>query len=157
MEQQISALLEELAQVQEELLSVLTEKRNLMAANKLQEMQALQPREAELNERLQNCTAQREELLQEAGRRGLPSDSIGQLAAALPGDEPKVMQGKVKSASSRMRLLQHHSLTNWVLAQKSLLHISQMLEIVATGGQLQPTYKKGESAPVSGSFLDQEV
>jgi len=157
MEQQIAALLEELSQVQDELLALLTEKRTCMADNDLAAMQALQPREADLNQRLQKCNDQRQELLENAQQQGLPSGSIGELAGALPGAEPKVMQGKVQSASARMRLLQHHSLTNWVLAQKSLLHISQMLEIVATGGRLQPTYKKGESAPVSGSFLDQEV
>ena len=41
-----------------------------------------------------------------------------------------------------MRLLQHQSLTNWVLAQKALLHVAQMLEIIATGGRLKPTYGK---------------
>ncbi|MCU0373434.1 MAG: hypothetical protein MUE56_09370, partial [Ignavibacteria bacterium] len=30
-----------------------------------------------------------------------------------------------------MRLLQHQSLTNWVLAQRSMLHLSQLLEIIA--------------------------
>jgi hypothetical protein len=56
-----------------------------------------------------------------------------------------------------MRLLQHHSLTNWVLAQRSLLHITQLLEIVATGGRLQPTYGKGASSHARGALVDQEA
>ena len=50
-----------------------------------------------------------------------------------------------------MRLLQHHSLTNWVLVQRTLIHLSQVLEIIATGGRLKPTYGKDDSAD-SGGF-----
>jgi hypothetical protein len=39
-----------------------------------------------------------------------------------------------------MRVLQHHSLANWVLAQRRLLHVAQSLEIIATGGRMRPTY-----------------
>jgi len=51
-------------------------------------------------------------------------------------------------------LLQHHSLVNWVVIQRTLLHLSQMLEIIATGGRLQPTYGKGESSTASGTLMD---
>jgi hypothetical protein len=53
-----------------------------------------------------------------------------------------------------MRLLQNQSITNWVLAQRSLLHVSQLLEIIATGGRLQPTYGEGETVNAVGSLQD---
>jgi hypothetical protein len=56
-----------------------------------------------------------------------------------------------------MRLLQHHSLANWVLAQRSLLHVAQMLEIIATGGRLQPTYGNGESSMSGGALVDHQA
>ena len=46
-------------------------------------------------------------------------------------------------AAERSRLLQHQSLTNWVLVQRSLLHLSQLIEIIATGGRPKPTYGNG--------------
>jgi hypothetical protein len=44
-----------------------------------------------------------------------------------------------------------------VLAQRTLIHLSQMLEIIATGGQMQPTYGKKESVGASGALVDQEA
>ena len=56
-----------------------------------------------------------------------------------------------------MRILQHHSLANWVLAQRSLLHVSQLLEIIATGGRMQPTYGDSESVHARGSLVNHEA
>ena len=64
---------------------------------------------------------------------------------------------QVKQSAARMRLLQHHSLANWVLAQRSLLHVSQLLEIVATGGRLQPTYGDTESVHAGGGLVNQHA
>ena len=58
---------------------------------------------------------------------------------------------------SPCRLLQHHSLTNWVLVQKTLIHLSQLLEIIATGGRLQPTYSRDEAVRPPGALVDREV
>ena len=74
------------------------------------------------------------------------------------GDEEQAIEEKraalgkqAKAASLRARLLQHESLTNWVLAQRTLLHLSQILEIVATGGVEKPTYAKGQTATSTGA------
>ena len=61
----------------------------------------------------------------------------------------------MREATARMRLLQHHSLTNWVLVQRTLIHLSQMLEIIATGGRLKPTYGKDDSVNSGGFLVDQ--
>ena len=61
------------------------------------------------------------------------------------------------SSDLRMRLLQTGLLTNWLLAQRTLLHISQLLEIIATGGRIQPTYVVSESVQSRGALLDQEA
>jgi hypothetical protein len=56
-----------------------------------------------------------------------------------------------------MRLLQHQSLTNWVVAQRTVLHLSQMIEIIATGGKLKPTYGKSDAALARGALVDREA
>ena len=58
--------------------------------------------------------------------------------------------------AEHVRRLQLEHLKNWVIAQKSLLHVSQILEIVATGGKIQPTYGKSESS-ARGALVDQEA
>lgn len=150
-------LLEELSQIQEELLAVLARKRHCMAAGDVSGMVALAPAEQALHERLQACHRRRADLLASASEQGMSGTTLNELASTLarrggPDRTPHIAQ-----ASARMRLLQHQSLTNWVLAQKTLLHVAQMLEIITTGGRQQPTYGTDSLGLACGALVDQEV
>jgi hypothetical protein len=154
-ETDLAALLTELSATQDDLLDVLTRKRQFLVDADTAGMQALQGREAELLERLQACHTRRGELLAKAAEQGLPSDSIRKLATKLPEAGRRDLGRQIDEANRRMRLVQHQGLTNWVLAQRTLIHLSQLLEIIATGGRAQPTYGKSDSATVHGSLVDQ--
>ena len=154
---QIAALLDELSEVQDELLNVLAAKRERIADNDLPGITALEPRTEQLCARLQACHQRRAELLADAGNEGLPAGTLGELAASLPSGNSGGLSKQVKDVSGRVRLLQHQSLSNWVLAQRSLLHVSQMLEIIATGGRLQPTYGTGDNNTSQGALVDKEA
>ena len=156
-EPELAGLLGELSSVQDELLDVLTEKRRLLAAADTEGMAAMAPREERIMERLGQCQRRREELLARADREGLPSESIGALASALPPPGAAPLKRRIRDASARFRLLQHHGLTNWVVVQRTLIHLAQMLEIIATGGQPKPTYEKSTSPAAGGSLIDQAV
>jgi flagellar biosynthesis/type III secretory pathway chaperone len=156
-EQQLGALLQELTDVQHQLLDVLARKRDCMATGNLQAMEQMQPEEEALAARLQELHHRRAELLESASEQGLRANSLGQLATVVGQGAGAELQKQVKEASWRMRLLQHHSLTNWVIAQKSLLHVSQMLEIIATGGRFKPTYGKDHADSRGGVLVDREV
>jgi flagellar biosynthesis/type III secretory pathway chaperone len=156
-ESQVGALLAELSDVQAELLSVLQQKRDRLAAVDLLGLAALQPQEEALIERLDACQRQRRELLDQAAAAGRPSDSLGKLTGAASRSERGKLGEQVKSSSARMRLLQHHSLANWVLAQRCLLHVSQLLEIIATGGRMQPTYGDKDPVHSRGALVNHEA
>lgn len=156
-EQEIAMLLGELSSVQDELLSVLMAKKDCLAGADLEALSELQVREMALGERLQACHQKRGELLADAKASNLPGDSLGQLAATLPPRQRDKLGKQVKESQNQMRLLQNQSITNWVLAQRSLLHVSQLLEIIATGGRLQPTYGEGETVHSIGSLVNQEA
>ena len=156
-EADLAELLSDLSSVQDELLEVLTRKRDRMAASDLAGMAALQPREEQLCQRLQSCQDRRGQLLESAARQGSPVGSLGDLASMSRSGNQRGLRKQVKETSAKMRLLRHQSLTNWVLAQRTLLHLAHILEILATGGQLQPTYGKGESAASRGALMDREV
>lgn len=153
----IAALLDELASVQSELLEVLNQKRRALVSADLTQLSELQPREEQLSSRLAECAERRSELLAAAKREGLPSESVGKLAARRQPANSSKLGGRVKETANRMRLLQHQSLANWVLAQRSLLHVSQLLEIIATGGRMQPTYGNRESVHARGSLVNDEA
>ncbi|MBI3464526.1 MAG: flagellar export chaperone FlgN [Planctomycetes bacterium] len=156
-EEELSALLTDLSAVQTELLDLLSRKRQLLVKADLDALAELQPDEEQLAARLQVCHDRRAALLQQAAERGLPAASVRDLTAALPRDQRQELTPRVKQTAARARLLQHQSLANWVLAQRTVLHLSQMLEIIATGGRLQPTYGKENSAAAGGSLVDQAV
>src|SRR5688572_20349213 len=158
-EPDIAALLAELADVQTALLGLLGEKRQLLATSDHQALTAMVGREQQLIDRLQACQDHRQRLLARAEAEGLPADSIESLSHRLPAESRARMQASIHEAAARSRLLQHQSLTNWVLVQRTLLHLSQLIEIIATGGRPKPTYGNGSDrgAAATGALVDQAV
>lgn len=154
-ELEISALLNELSGTQSELLSLLEDKRRLLVAADVAGLQALADRERAVVVRLQACQDHRARLLAHAAEERLPADSIRSLAKAMSPAVRKELGERVDDAANRFRLLGHHSLSNWVLIQRSLLHLSQLIEIIATGGRRRPTYGKSEAARAGGALVDQ--
>ncbi|MEX2185515.1 MAG: flagellar export chaperone FlgN [Pirellulales bacterium] len=152
---ELAEMLGELSATQDELLAVLGEKRRRIATGATDGLDQIQLREQRVLERLEQCHQRRSALLEQAGAAGLPNDSIRSLAASLPDDQRGDLGDRVKTATTRMNLLRHQSLANWVLAQRALVHLSQMIEIIATGGRLQPTYGEGASSMATGNLIDQ--
>lgn len=153
-ESEIGALLTELADVQSALLGVLGEKRQLLVAGDIDALAAIGPREEVLAVRLQACHERRQLLLSRADADGLPADSIQSLSGQLPENSRKNVQASIREAANRSNLLRHQSLTNWVVVQRSLLHLSQLIEIIATGGRPKPTYDKGSGSHSGGTLVD---
>jgi flagellar biosynthesis/type III secretory pathway chaperone len=156
-EADIAGLLTELADVQTAILDVLNEKRGLLAEGDHEALSALTGREERLVERLQGCQSRRQQLLERAAADGLPSDSIQSLSRSLPDECHQRMHERIQQAQQRSRFLQHQSLTNWVLVQRTLLHLSQLIEIIATGGRMKPTYGNGSDRQSSGALVDRAV
>lgn len=156
-ETEFADLLHELSAVQGELLQVLAAKRERMAKHDLGGMTGLQDQETELGARLQACHDRRQALLAAVNDQGLACDNLGKLAKHLPAGKREVFGKQVKDATVRTRLMQHESLTNWVVAQRTVLHLSQLIEIIATGGRIKPTYAKSDAALARGTLVDQEA
>lgn len=156
-EAELGSLLDELACVQEELLATLSAKREQLTKLDLPGLAETQVREEQLAERLRQCQERRADLLATARKAGLEGDSLGKLAGLANSSRRGKLNEQAKSATAKMRLLRHESLTNWVLAQRALLHVSQLVEIIATGGRLQPTYGERQSVHASGSLVNHEA
>lgn len=156
-ETELAEFLTELSAAQDELFGVLKRKLSLLGAADAPGLEALGVVESGLAERLQACHRRRCDMLARAGRQGLPADSLRSLAAVLPAERRKQLQSQVAQAADKSQLLRHQSLTNWVVTQRTLLHLSQLLEIVATGGKPRPTYGREDSASSGGALLDRAV
>jgi hypothetical protein len=156
-ESQLAALLERLSAAQRELLALLGEKRKLIVRRDHRGLALLAPREARLGDELRTCLAERQRLLVAADGEGLPHESLEDLTAALPGASSRQLAPAVAEARGRARLIRHECLTQWIAVQRTVLHLAQMLEIIATGGRSQPTYGKGRTAERGGALIDRAV
>jgi flagellar biosynthesis/type III secretory pathway chaperone len=157
LEAEIGLLLDDLSSVQSELLGALGEKREALIRADVASLAELQVREERLASRLTECQERRSSLLAAAKQQGRPCDSLAKVAKTAGGGKTNKLGERVKESAARMRLLQHQSLANWVLAQRSLLHVSQLIEIIATGGRMQPTYGDKESVHARGSLVNQQA
>jgi hypothetical protein len=153
-ETEVAGLLTELVAAQDELFDILAKKRSMLQTTDHVGLTAMLPQEEQLLEKMKACAAKREELLVRARKEGMPSQNISSLSNALQSSQKGDLQERIKQANTRTRLLQNQSITNWIVIQRTLIHLSQMLEIIATGGRLQPTYGVGEPVNSSGSLVD---
>ncbi|HPP53344.1 MAG TPA: flagellar export chaperone FlgN [Thermoguttaceae bacterium] len=157
LETELAGLLQELLDLQKETLQMLEQKQQLLRQGEVEALGATSDQEEELLRRWEGCLRRREELLAQGSAQRLPAQNLERLAAALPRPQREKLGKQVKLAKSQARLLQHQALTNWVVVHRCLLHLSQLLEILATGGQPEPTYGKDHSSLNCGALVDQEV
>ena len=157
LESEVATLLTDLMAGQDAMLDILGRKRTLLAAVDQQGLTVLADEEQRLLDVLQDCLQRREQLLGRAAADGLPSASLQALANGLPSPQRAPLNRQIAAAGSRAKLLQHQSLVNWVIIQRTLIHLSQLLEIIATGGRFQPTYGEGKPACAGGTLVNQEA
>lgn len=157
-EQELAVFLTELIGVQARLLDYLRRKRTCLANADAEGLAALVPEGESIERELQTCLDKRSRLLQKAEAAGFPADNIRALASTVA--PMGGISQQIAKINHNMRLLQIYNLTNWMLGQRALIHLSQLIEIIATGGQPSPTYQKrgSPSFEVSqGTLLDQSV
>ena len=156
-ETEIVNFLLELSVVQEDTLSMLVRKGEMLSKGDSRGLEKLAKEENDAMNRLQACLDKREKMLQIAKAEGLPDDSIESLAIRIDKDIPgKPLEEKCRNTKHKARLLQHQSLTNWVMTQRTLIHLSQMLEIIATKGRPTSTYnsKRIMNKSTGGALVD---
>jgi hypothetical protein len=154
---ELAEYLTDLSSVQDDLLATLADKRAALLSADAARLADVNAREVRLAARLQDCQSQRQEMLDRAGSDGAPPDSIRMLASSLPTQHRLRIVPSIDAAEHRTRLLQQECLTNWVVVQRTLLHLSQMLEIIATGGRQRPTYGSGDCVQAHGVLVDHAV
>jgi hypothetical protein len=170
-ESELAELLRDLTVTQGDLLELLAEKGRRLVAADPEQLAAVRLREEDLQARLEGIHRRRGDLLARARQQGMPSDSLQSLGASLGShhaprdgrhhaerdDYTESLEGPLRQAAARSRILQHQSLANWVVTQRALLHLAQLLEIIGTGGRERPIYEKAEAAHAGGALVDQRA
>ncbi|QDS98320.1 flagellar export chaperone FlgN [Adhaeretor mobilis] len=159
----VAGLIERLSTAQTGLLDLLASKREMLQRQDHEALASLAPEEAALGVELAACHQAREALLTRAAGEGLTGKTLAEASQSLPSEASAALVEPLAAAKKRSQLIRHECLAQWVVVQRTVLHLSQMLEIVATGGRSKPTYDNGSTLAKgvpqanSGSLMDRAV
>ena len=155
---QIEKFFEELSVIQDATLEFLKRKGDLLGKSDTQGLARIADEELTVMERLQDVFEQRYQLLQQAKDADLPGDTLESLTARLDKETPgSSLEERCRESIRKSRLLQHQSFTNWILAQRTAVHLSQLIEIIGTKGKPSPTYNRHhnkEKSYTGGTLVD---
>ncbi|MDR1141578.1 MAG: flagellar protein FlgN [Planctomycetaceae bacterium] len=155
-EHEIIVFLSQLATVQEKILDILTKKQALLVKPDKESLAAITTEEEHTLILLQQSLDHRKKILESAQKQGHDVDSIQMLCEQI-FPKPREWRMLVNAAHNRNRQIRYLALANWTVSQKSLIHLTQILEIIETRGQGKTTYKpqKGKEEHSSGGgFVD---
>ncbi len=154
----IREFLDKLTVIQDATLEFLQRKGELLGKSDTQGLTAIADEEEAVMDRLHGVFEQRFQILQQAKEADLPSDTLESLAARLDKETPgHSLEDRCRESMKKSRLLQHQSLTNWVLAQRTAIHLSQLLEIIGSKGKPGSTYTRNHTKDKTfsgGSLVD---
>jgi len=146
--------LNQLIETQDQMLAVLHEQQKVLVRPEKEAMAMVTAKEKGALDQMQQVLDRREELLTTARLQNISGDTIEQLCGQFfPRNiEVHKMLDEAKHRTHQIRLLAY---TNWTLSRKSMIHVSQILELLETQGRGQTTYHQRRNTGTSGGgFVD---
>ena len=140
MKTKLIEFLKQLASAQDATLGILKKKQKLLVQLDPPALEAIVVEERDALDQLRSALAQREAILQTAQNEGIEADSIQQLCETLFPHNVEVRR-LLDIAQNRSKQLRFLALTNWTMSQKSMIHLSQLIELIETRGHGKTTYK----------------
>jgi hypothetical protein len=154
MKTDIQNFLNQLIEAQAQMLAVLHKKQAILARPENDAMALISAEEEKSLVMMQNVLQRREELLTSARLQNFPCDSIEQLCNHFFSHNIEV-QKMLSEAWHRTQQIRLVCYTNWTISRKSLIHISQILELLETQGQGKTTYQpQASNRPSRGHSVD---
>ena len=139
MKTDLQNFLEQLVDTQNQMLAVLRKKQAILVKPEKEALALISAEEEKMLGKTQGILNWREELLTTARLQNINSVSIEQLCGHFFPHNTDIQKllDEVKHRTQQVRLLAY---TNWTMSRKSMIHISQILELLETRGQGKTTY-----------------
>ena len=150
---QLVGILNDLEPIQTQLLDLYQKKSTALKQVDVARIEQIGVVEEELTRELQFVLLARQQLLQEAERHGLPSQTMKELLSGLDVAESDPVFQRIEEAQQRSQKLRHESWVQWIVSQRSYQHYSQILELIANAGQKIPTYSRGQNESSTGGVI----
>ena len=153
MKTDIQDYLTQLIESQNQWLAILHKKQAILVKPEKEAMALIAVEEEKAVESMQNILKWREELLTSARLQNIRGDSIEQLCEHFFPRNSEVQQ-LLDAAKHRTQQIRFLNYTNWLISRKSLIHVSQVLELLDKG-QGKTTYQpQTNSQPSRSNFVD---
>ncbi|MBN74015.1 MAG: hypothetical protein CME32_32590 [Gimesia sp.] len=151
----LTGILNDLEPIQKKLLELYEQKSQALKQVDPERIEQLAVIEEQLTNTLQFILLRRQQLLQTAEQLGLPASSLQEL---LPGlglgiEVSEPIAERIEVVQQRSQKLRHESWVQWIVAQRSFQHYSQILELIAHAGKKTPTYSGGQNENGSGGAI----
>ena len=154
MKTDLQNFLTQLTEAQAQMLAVLHKKQAILVRPDKEAIAAIEAEEESTLERMQRVLTRREEILTAARLQNIQCDSIDHLCEHFFPRNVEVQRfiNEIKARTQQIQLLAY---TNWTMTRKSLIHVSQILELLETRGQGKTTYSQRSKAETTGGgFVD---
>ncbi len=144
---------------QQELLSTLRLKRRALVSGSARDLQQLNDSALETARRLKLLTAWRSRLLDQAQDEGDQARTISDVLARSADPWPEELRARLAAVQQRFGEVQRESWIQWIIAQRTEACYSDILELLARGGQRSPVYEEtvGAAMGSGGAVLDAAV
>jgi hypothetical protein len=147
-----------LEKVQEELGELFTHKRQALLHADTEAMARLTEAEAKTGERMQALLRFRAQLLNAAHGEGHAAESLADLIPRIAGAETDVLMQQVARGEANAGQLRHESWVLWIISHRCYNHYTEVLELIAHGGERSPVYSdRPETVTRGGAVLDAAV
>jgi len=156
MKTDILDFLNQLIETQKQMLAVLHRQQAVLVRPEREEMASVTAEEEVVREKMQHVLNHREELLTTARLQNINGDSIEQLCGHFFPHNVEV-QKKLDEARHRRDQIRLLAYTNWTMSRKSMIHVSQILELLETRGQGKTTYHPRKNDGTSGGGIVDRV
>ena len=158
--EEVRQLLPELEATQSEFEDLFVNKRQALIAARSDELLQLADSEAELAKRLHAHLSRRQNILLQARRAGLPSDSIVALVARIAGNLREQLESQIERIREMANHLRRESWIQWIIAQRTFSQYSEIKNLIAHCGEKDPVYsrdKNDDQKFSGGAILDASI
>ena len=141
--------------VQRQLRALLATKLDALVTVNSAELLRLAEEEQQLALQLQKLVGLRSRLLEHGRQQGWQATTLLELAAYLGGDQRAELETRITRAEETAAELRQESWVHWIVSQRCYNHYTELLELVAHGGEQSPTYGNGTpQRACGGAVLD---
>ena len=157
--QQIEGFLSSLETLQAILKSLYRKRKDALTEGDLIGIKSCHVQEEQVTKQLQQLLEDRKIIIQSANQRQFPGITLREVAQsvfALSDFSPlekNHLEGKIKLAEEQMAELRQESWTQWIIANRNLQYVNDVIELIANGGKKRFDVSRCRRQSACGRFL----